>query len=76
MKIFLDDYKAGRAEGRHLVAALPELPFNDREFDLCLCSHLLFLYSAQLSADLRTKYARARNSSSVADAVSFNPGRC
>ena len=51
MKIFLDDYETGRAEGRYLVAALPKLPFNDREFDLCLCSHLLFLYSAQLSAD-------------------------
>jgi hypothetical protein len=51
MKIFLDDYEAGRAEGRYLVAALPKLPFNKGEFDLCLCSHLLFLYSAQLSAD-------------------------
>ena len=51
MKIFLDDYEAGRAEGRYLVGALPELPFNDGEFDLCLCSHLLFLYSAQLSGD-------------------------
>ncbi|PWT83602.1 MAG: SAM-dependent methyltransferase [Acidobacteria bacterium] len=51
MKIFLDDYEAGRAEGRYLVAALPKLPFNNGLFDLCLCSHLLFLYSAQLSAD-------------------------
>jgi hypothetical protein len=51
MKIFLDDYDAGRAQGRYVVAALPKLPFNDREFDLCLCSHLLFLYSTQLSAD-------------------------
>src|ERR1700756_3256944 len=51
MKIFLDDYEAGRAEGRYLAAALPKLPFNNGEFDLCLCSHLLFLYSAQLSAD-------------------------
>jgi hypothetical protein len=51
MKIFLDDYEAGRAEGRYQVAALPKLPFNNGEFDLCLCSHLLFLYSAQLSAD-------------------------
>jgi len=30
---------------------LPELPFEDDEFDLSLCSHLLFLYSAQLSFD-------------------------
>jgi hypothetical protein len=51
MKIFLNDYEAGRAEGRYLAAALPKLPFNDGEFDLCLCSHLLFLYSAQLSFD-------------------------
>jgi hypothetical protein len=51
MNIFLNDYEAGRAEGRYLVGALPKLPFNDGEFDLCLCSHLLFLYSAQLPAD-------------------------
>jgi hypothetical protein len=51
MKIFLNDYEAGRSEGRYLVGELPKLPFNDSEFDLCLCSHLLFLYSAQLSLD-------------------------
>ena len=51
MKIFLDDYEAGRTQGRYVVAALPKLPFNEREFDLCLCSHLLFLYSAQLAAE-------------------------
>jgi hypothetical protein len=51
MKIFLDDYEAGRTEGHYLIAALPKLPFNEGEFDLCLCSHLLFLYSAQLSGD-------------------------
>jgi len=49
MKIFLNDYEAGLAEGRYLFGALPKLSFRDREFDLCLCSHLLFLYSAQLS---------------------------
>jgi hypothetical protein len=51
MRTFLDDYEVGRKQGRYLVAALPELPFEDDEFDLCLCSHLLFLYSAQLSFD-------------------------
>lgn len=29
-------------------AELPTLPFPDASFDLALCSHLLFLYSAQL----------------------------
>jgi hypothetical protein len=51
MKIFLDDYERGRAEGRYQPAALPKLHFGDSEFDLCLCSHLLFLYSAQLTLD-------------------------
>jgi hypothetical protein len=51
MQIFLGDYEAGRAAGRYLVAALPKLPFKDHEFDLCLCSHFLFLYSAQLPLD-------------------------
>jgi hypothetical protein len=48
MERFLDDYAAGRREGRYIDAALPALPFADRSFDLALCSHLLFLYSVQL----------------------------
>jgi hypothetical protein len=46
---FLADYEAGRAQGRYVEAALPELLFPDGAFDLALCSHLLFLYSEQLS---------------------------
>ncbi len=49
MKILLSDYDRGRKERRYQPAALPTLPFEDRQFDLCLSSHLLFLYSAQLS---------------------------
>ncbi len=41
----------GRAEGRYIDAELPVLPFDDGAFDLALCSHFLFLYSAHLSAD-------------------------
>ena len=51
MRRFLADYRAGLAHGRYVAAALPALPFGADEFDLALCSHLLFLYSAQLSAD-------------------------
>jgi ubiquinone/menaquinone biosynthesis C-methylase UbiE len=29
------------------VGELPKLPFADKTFDLALCSHFLFLYSAQ-----------------------------
>jgi hypothetical protein len=48
MRMFLADYDAGRVEGRYVEAALPQLPYGERVFDLALCSHLLFLYTAQL----------------------------
>lgn len=48
MDRFLADYERGRAQGRYVVAALPSLPVADRQFDLALCSHFLFLYSEQL----------------------------
>ncbi|WP_373097901.1 SAM-dependent methyltransferase, partial [Zhongshania sp.] len=50
MNRFLDDYDGGLAAGRYVEASLPELPFFDSEFDLGLCSHLLFLYSEQIDA--------------------------
>jgi SAM-dependent methyltransferase len=49
MDVFLADYEAGRSEGRYIEAALPELPLGDGQFDLALCSHLLFTYSSLLS---------------------------
>jgi hypothetical protein len=48
---FLEDFERGKAEGRYLTAALPSLPFGNGHFDIALCSHLLFLYSDQLSWD-------------------------
>jgi hypothetical protein len=48
MNAFLDDYDAGKAEGRYVDAELPNLPFGDRTFDLALSSHFLFLYTEQL----------------------------
>ena len=48
---FLADYNAGKKAGRYLVGELPALSFADREFNLTVCSHLLFLYSNLLSFD-------------------------
>ena len=45
IKEFLRDYDRGQREGRYQVGELPKLNFDDREFDLALCSHFLFLYS-------------------------------
>lgn len=47
MRVFLADYDAGKASGRYVDAALPSLPFGGGAFELALCSHFLFLYSAQ-----------------------------
>ncbi len=49
MNDFLADYAPGNP--RYVCGQLPSLPFRDREFDLALCSHFLFLYSEQLSAE-------------------------
>lgn len=51
MNDFLSDYTIGLKDGRYVEASLPSLPFEEGKFDLALCSHLLFLYSEQLSED-------------------------
>jgi SAM-dependent methyltransferase len=51
MEDFLLDYEAGKIAGRYLHQSLPRLEFADHQFDLCVCSHLLFLYSEHLSLD-------------------------
>ena len=48
MTSFLDDFEAGKREGRYVDAGLPVLPLPDRAFDLVLCSHFLLLYTTQL----------------------------
>ena len=51
MKQFLNDYEQGKIEGRYIHTQLPSLPFKDKEFDIALSSHFLFLYSSNLSLD-------------------------
>jgi hypothetical protein len=51
MEKFLLDYEVGKATGRYLYQSLPSLELAADQFELCLCSHLLFLYSEQLSLD-------------------------
>lgn len=47
---FLDDFPSGFASGRYRGGALPALEFENRTFDLVVCSHLLFLYAACLDS--------------------------
>ena len=49
MRLFLDDYPAGKEAGRYVTGEMPDLPFAPDSFDLALCSHFLFTYSEQFS---------------------------
>jgi hypothetical protein len=71
MSKFLDDYERGLDERRYVAAALPDLPFQDRAFDLALCSHFLFLYSERLGSDFHVD--AARELCRVADEVRIFP---
>ena len=51
MARFLADFPAGKTAGRYQACCLPVLPFDNQTFNLALCSHFLFLYSGQFSAD-------------------------
>jgi hypothetical protein len=71
MRAFLADFDAGRDAGRYLPDALPSLSFRDGQFDLALCSHLLFLYSEQLALEFHA--AAIRELCSVAHEVRIFP---
>jgi len=58
MNRFLADYEDGCLEGRYLPERLPATSFADGAFELILCSHLLFLYSAQLDEDFHRQSVR------------------
>ncbi|MEW6520428.1 MAG: SAM-dependent methyltransferase [Thermodesulfobacteriota bacterium] len=58
MTEFLRDFEQGRAAGRYVAGALPTLPWQNRDFGLALCSHLLFLYSGQLSEEFHVAAIR------------------
>jgi len=45
---FLSDYSMGKALGRYHEGSLPYLSFEDGNFDVVLCGHLLFIYSETL----------------------------
>ncbi|MGB8702121.1 MAG: SAM-dependent methyltransferase [Thermosynechococcaceae cyanobacterium] len=50
LETFLADYETGKIAQRYRVGQLPILDFPDQTFDLALCSHFLFLYSAHYDA--------------------------
>jgi hypothetical protein len=55
MNRFLEDFPTGREAGRYVHGSLPDLPFRFGQFQLALCSHFLFLYSAQLDFEFHLR---------------------
>jgi len=55
MAKFLDDFPEGIMQKRYIPGELPSLPFSDKEFDLALCLHFLFLYTDNLSLEFHLK---------------------
>lgn len=55
LQLFLADYDTGKRAGRYITAELPTLPFVDQQFDLAVCSHFLFLYSAHFDKDFHLR---------------------
>lgn len=58
MQQFLADYETGKEKGRYKAESLPCLSFSANQFDLALCSHLLFLYSDHLDLDFHINSVR------------------
>ena len=48
MEKFLADFEKGKKENRYISGSLPNLDFEDHQFDLALSSHFLLLYSDHL----------------------------
>jgi hypothetical protein len=44
---FLSDYDSGIKEKRYIKGKLPQLPFDDKSFELVLSGHFLFTYSSK-----------------------------
>ncbi|MBW4645724.1 MAG: SAM-dependent methyltransferase [Goleter apudmare HA4340-LM2] len=52
---FLGDYNHSKNSDRYITGELPQLSYQNQEFDLALCSHLLFLYSDHLDYEFHLK---------------------
>lgn len=54
---FLTDYNCGKSQGRYVIDNLPTTKFRDNQFELSVCSHLLFLYTELLPLEFHVKAA-------------------
>jgi len=71
MNEFIADFEKGKVLGRYFHQSLPNLTFKNKQFDLALCSHYLFLYSEHVN--LEQHIASLKELSRVAKEVRIYP---
>ena len=76
MKLFLEDFDQGKTSGRYIEASLPDLPFSNRQFDISLSSHFLFLYTDNLDLEFHisaiTEMLRVSSETRIFPLLDFN----
>ncbi|WP_440947787.1 SAM-dependent methyltransferase [Methanosarcina sp. T3] len=79
MAKFLEDFPEGMRQKRYVPGELPSLPFGNKEFDLALCSHFLFLYTDNLSLEFHLgsleELCRVSNEVRIFPLLDVNAGR-
>lgn len=58
LRTFLRDFRSEDRRGRYVSGSLPGLPFEAGSFDLVLCSHMLFLFSAEFNLETHLSFLR------------------
>jgi SAM-dependent methyltransferase len=58
LELFLADYDGGKVAGRYIAGEVPAA-IGGEYYDLILCSHFLFLYSAQLDGEFHLQAVTA-----------------
>jgi hypothetical protein len=79
MQLFLGSYEEGRINRKYIPASLPDLPFEDKEFDISISSHFLFLYTDNLSysfhVDAITEMLRVSKEARIFPLLDFNANK-
>ena len=58
LELFLDHYRKTYPNGCYVVAALPDLPFENDSFDISVCGHLFFIYAQLFDEAFHRKAVR------------------
>jgi hypothetical protein len=79
MKMFLESFDRGNADGKYIPGSLPDLPFADNSFDMALSSHFLFLYTDNLTYDFHvqaiSEMLRVAGEARIFPLLDFNANR-